>query len=91
MTGIGVDDDILTNLDNALDQLEAWQRTVLYLDIDNEFETRNEILKREVGISKQAEINQYLHRLRNKVKELVETGEYKEKHKGNNKPTLRGF
>lgn len=85
------DDDMLTNLDNALDQLEAWQRTVLYLDIDNEFETRNEILKREVGISTQGEISHYLNRLRNKVKELVETGEYKEKHKGSNKPTLRGF
>ena len=91
MTGIGVDDVILTDLVNALDQLEAWQRTVLYLDIDNEFETRNEILQREVGIQTQVEINRYIQRLKAKVKELVETGEYKEKHKGNNKPTLKGF
>lgn len=85
------EDDIMDRMDNALDQLEAWQRTVLYLDIDNEYETRNEILQKEVGISTQGEISHYLHRLRNKVKELVETGEYKEKHKGNKKPTLKGF
>lgn len=85
------DDDIMDRMDNALNQLEAWQRTVLVLDIDNEFETRNEILYREVGISKQTERTRYMQRLKAKVKELVETGEYKEKHKGNNKPTLKGF
>ena len=91
MTGIGVDDDILTDLDNALDQLEEWQRTVLYLDIDNNYEERNQLLLDNVAISTQLEINRYIQRLRNKVKELVETGEYKEKHKGNKKPTLRGI
>lgn len=91
MTGIGVDDDMLTDLDNALDQLEAWQRTVLYLDVDNNYEERNEILQREVAVSTQVEINRYLQRLKAKVKELVETGEYKEKHKGNKKLTLKGF
>ena len=90
MTGIGVDDDILTDLNNALDQLEAWQRTVLYLDIENEFETRNEILQREVGITRQLEITKYMQRLRNKVKQLME-GTWQPKHKGNNKPTLKGF
>lgn len=90
MIGIGVDDDMLTDLDNALDQLEAWQRTVLYLDIDNEFETRNEILQREVGISTQGEISQYLQRLRNKVKQLME-GTWQPKHKNSKKLTLKGF
>ena len=84
-------DDIMDRMDNALDQLEQWQRTVLYLDIDNNYEDRNQLLLDNVGISTQLEINRYLQRLKNKVKELVETGEYKEKHKGNNKPTLRGF
>lgn len=84
------DDDMLTNLDNALDQLEAWQRTVLYLDIDNEFETRNEILQREVGVSTQGEITKYMQRLRNKVKQLVE-GTWQPKHINSNKPTLKGF
>ena len=85
-----MNDDIMDRMDNALDQLEAWQRTVLYLDIDNEFETRNAILQREVGISKQLEITKYMQRLRNKVKQLME-GTWKPKHKGNDKPTLRGF
>ena len=84
------DDDMLTNLDNALDQLEAWQRTVLYLDIDNDFEERNKLLLDNVGISKQIEITKYMQRLRKKVKQLVE-GTWQPKHKGNDKPTLRGF
>lgn len=84
------DDDMLTNLNNALDQLEAWQRTVLYLDIENEFETRNEILQREVGISRQLEMTKYMQRLKNKVKQLME-GTWQPKHKGNSKPTLKGF
>lgn len=84
------DDDMLTNLDNALNQLEEWQRTVLLLDVENEFKARNEILQREVGISRQLEITKYMQRLRNKVKQLVE-GTWQPKHKGNNKPTLKGF
>lgn len=83
-------EDIEEKLDNALDQLEAWQRNVLYLDIENEFETRNEILQREVGISRQLEITKYMQRLRNKVKQLME-GTWQPKHQGNNKPTLKGF
>ena len=90
MTGIGVDDDILTDLDNALDQLEAWQRTVLYLDIDNNYEERNQLLLDNVGISKQVEISQYLQRLRNKVKQLME-GTWQPKHKNSKKLTLKGF
>lgn len=85
------DDDMLTNLDNALDQLEAWQRNVLYLDIENNFEERNQLLLDNVGLARQIEITRYMQRLKAKVKELVETGEYKEKHKNSNKPTLRGF
>lgn len=84
-------EDIEEKFSNALDQLEEWQKIVLFLDIDNEFETRNEILQREVGISKQMEITRYLQRLKAKVKELVETGEYKEKHKNSKKLTLKGF
>lgn len=84
-------EDIEEKLDNALNQLEAWQRTVLFLDVENEFKARNEILAREVGISKQMEITIYMQRLRKKVKELVETGKYIPKHKNSNKPTLRGF
>lgn len=84
-------EDIEEKLDNALNQLEAWQRTVLFLDVENEFKARNEILVREVGISKQMEITIYMQRLRKKVKELVETGKYIPKHKNSNKPTLRGF
>lgn len=85
------DDDIMDRMEFAINQLEQWQITVLFLDIDNEFETRNEILLKEVGVSTQGEINRYINRLKAKVKELVETGEYKEKHKGNSKPTLKGF
>lgn len=86
-----MDDDIMDRMEFALTQLEEWQRTVLFLDIDNEYETRNQLLLDNVGISRQLEITRYLQRLKNKVKELVETGEYKEKHKGNSKPTLKGF
>lgn len=85
------DDDRLTNLDNALDQLEAWQRNVLYLDIENNFEERNQLLLDNVGLSRQIEITRYMQRLKAKVKELVETGEYKEKHKNSKKLTLKGF
>lgn len=85
------EDDIMDRMDNALDQLEEWQKEVLMMDVENEFETRNEILLKEVGVSTQGEINRYINRLKAKVKELVETGEYKEKHKGNSKPTLKGF
>lgn len=84
-------EDIEEKLDNALNQLEEWQKTVLFLDVENEFKARNEILVREVGISKQMEITIYMQRLRKKVKELVETGKYIPKHKNSNKPTLRGF
>ena len=84
-------EELLTKIENALEKIEPWQKEVIWLDIDNEYETRNEILQREVAISTQIEITRYMQRLRNKVKELVETGEYKEKHKGNNKPTLKGF
>lgn len=84
-------EDIEEKLDNALNQLEEWQKTVLFLDVENEFKARNEILVREVGISKQMEITIYMQRLRKKVKELVETGKYMPKHKNSNKPTLRGF
>lgn len=84
-------EDIEEKLDNALNQLEEWQKTVLFLDVENEFKARNEILAREVGISKQMEITIYMQRLRKKVKELVETGKYIPKHKNSNKPTLRGF
>lgn len=84
-------EDIEEKLDNALNQIEAWQKTVLFLDVENEFKARNEILYREVGISKQMEITIYMQRLRKKVKELVETGKYIPKHINSNKPTLRGF
>lgn len=84
------DDDILTNLVNALDQLEAWQRTVLLLDVENNFEERNQFLLDNVGISRQLEITKYMQRLKNKVKQLME-GTWQPKHKGNSKPTLKGF
>lgn len=84
-------EDIEEKFTNALDQLEEWQKMVLFLDVENDFKARNEILQREVGISKQIEITRYLQRLKAKVKELVETGEYKEKHKNSKKLTLRGF
>lgn len=84
------DDDIMDRMVNALDQLEAWQRTVLLLDVENDFKARNEILQREVGITRQLEITKYMQRLRTKVKQLVE-GTWQPKHKGNNKPTLKGF
>lgn len=84
-------EDIEEKLDFALNQLEAWQKTVLFLDVENEFEERNEILAREVGISKQMEITIYMQRLRKKVKELVETGKYIPKHKNSEKLTLKGF
>lgn len=85
------DEDIMDRMDNALNQLEEWQRTVLFLDVENEFEVRNEILAREVKISTQIEITRYMQRLKNKLKELVETGKYIPKHSNSNKPTLRGF
>lgn len=91
MISIMNDEDIMDRMDNALNQLFAWQKTVLFLDVENEFEERNEILAREVGISKQMEITIYMQRLRKKVKELVETGKYIPKHSNSNKPTLRGF
>ena len=84
-------EDIEEKLDNALNQLEAWQRTVLFLDVENEYEARNEILAREVKISTQIEITRYMQRLKAKLKELVETGKYQLKHSNSNKPTLRGF
>ena len=84
-------EDIEEKLDIALNQLEAWQRTVLFLDVENEFEARNEILVREVGISTQIEITRYMQRLKNKLKELVETGKYQPKHINSDKPTLKGF
>ena len=84
------DDDMLTNLDNALEQLEAWQRTVLYLDIDNNFEERNQLVLDNVGISRQLEITRYMQRLRSKVKGLME-GTWQPKHINSNKPTLKGF
>lgn len=85
------DEDIMDRMDNALNQLEAWQKTVLFLDVENEYEARNEILAREVGISTQIEITRYMQRLKAKLKELVETGKYKEKHKNSKKLTLKGF
>lgn len=85
------DEDIMDRMDNALNQLEAWQKTVLYLDVENEYEARNEILAREVKISTQMEITRYMQRLKNKLKEIVETGKYIPKHSNSNKPTLRGF
>lgn len=84
-------EDIEEKLDNALNQLEEWQKKVLFLDVENEFKARNEILAREVGISKQMEITIYMQRLRKKVKELVETGKYIPKHKNSEKLTLKGF
>lgn len=90
MIGIGLDDDVMEKLEFALNQLEEWQRTVLLLDVDNEFEERNEILQREVAVSTQMEITRYMQRLRNKVKQLME-GTWQPKHKGNPKPTLKGF
>lgn len=84
-------EDIEEKLDFALNQLEAWQKKVLFLDVENEFKARNEILAREVGISKQMAITIYMQRLRKKVKELVETGKYIPKHKNSEKLTLKGF
>ena len=86
-----MNEDIMDRMDNALNQLEAWQRTVLFLDVENEFEARNEILAREVKISTQMEITRYMQRLKNKLKEFIETGKYIPKHSNSNKPTLRGF
>ena len=91
MISIMNDEDIMDRMDNALNQLEAWQRTVLFLDVENEFEARNEILAREVKISTQIEITRYMQRLKNKLKELVETGKYQPKHKNSEKLTLKGF
>lgn len=84
-------EDIEEKLDIALNQLEEWQKKVLFLDVENEFKARNEILAREVGISKQMAITIYMQRLRKKVKELVETGKYIPKHKNSEKLTLKGF
>ena len=83
-------EDIEEKFSNALDQLEEWQRTVLLLDVENNFEKRNQLLLDNVGLSRQLEITKYMQRLRNKVKQLVE-GTWQPKHTGNNKPTLKGF
>ena len=84
-------DDIMEKLEFALNQLEEWQKEMLIYHIENNFEDRDKLLKEKVGIDYQVQRNQYINRLLNKVKELIVTGKYEEKHKGNSKPTLKGF
>lgn len=86
-----MEEDLMTRLEFALDSLPKWQEDVLLYDAENNFNDRNQLLLDNVGITSQKEINTYVNRLKNKVKELVQTGKYEEKHKGNSKPTLKGF
>lgn len=83
-------EELLTRLEKVLDELPKWQKEVLWLDVLNEYEERNKILKREVGVNTQVSRHKYLARLRKKVRELCE-GTWKPKHGNLDKPTLRGF
>lgn len=82
---------MLQQIEQALELIEPWQKDVILYDINNNYDERNSLLYKNVGIDSQLEINRYLKRLKEKVRELVETGKYVEKHKGNSKPTLKGF
>ena len=83
-------EELLTKIETVLDQLPTWQKEVIWLDILNHYEERDAILFQEVGIDTQLEINRYIVRLRNKIRELC-NGTWKPKHKGSNKKTLVGF
>ena len=84
-------EELLTKLDNAMEMIEPWQKQLLVYHIENNFEERDKLLYDKVGVSYQVQRNNYINRLLNKLKELIETGDYVEKHKGNSKPTLKGF
>lgn len=84
-------EELLTKLDNAMEMIEPWQKQLLVYHIENNFEERDKLLYDKVGVNYQTQRNNYINRLLNKLKELIETGNYVEKHKGNNKLTLRGF
>lgn len=71
-------------------ELPEWQRSVILYDIDNNYEQRNSILLKEVGISSQVEINRYVQRLREKIRDMA-NGVWKPKHKNTEKLTLKGF
>lgn len=81
---------LLQKIEAVLDQLPTWQKDIIYLDIHNHYEERDNLLKENVGISSQVEINRYVQRLREKIRDMA-NGVWKPKHQNTDKPTLKGF
>ena len=81
---------LLQKIELVLDQLPTWQKEVIWLDILNKYEERDNILLKEVGIDSQVEINRYIQRLREKIRDMCE-GTWKPKHPNADKLTLKGF
>lgn len=83
-------EELLCKIEDVLDQLPTWQKEIIYMDIHNHYEERDNLLKENVGISTQVEINRYLKRLKEKIRDLC-NGTWKPKHQNSNKLTLNGF
>lgn len=83
-------EELLCKIEAVLDQLPQWQKEIIYMDINNHYEERDNLLKENVGISTQVEINRYIQRLREKIRDMA-NGVWKPKHQNSRKKTLIGF
>ena len=83
-------EELLCKIEAVLDQLPTWQKEIIYMDILNHYEERDNLLKENVGISTQVEISRYIQRLREKIRDMA-NGEWKPKHQNSKKKTLIGF
>lgn len=83
-------EELLCKIEAVLDQLPTWQKEIIYMDIHNHYEERDNLLKENVGISTQVEISRYIQRLRDKIRDMA-NGVWKPKHQNSKKKTLIGF
>lgn len=83
-------EELLCKIEAVLDQLPTWQKEIIYMDIHNHYEERDNLLKENVGISTQVEISRYIQRLREKIRDMA-NGVWKPKHQNSTKKTLIGF
>ena len=83
-------EELLCKIEAVLDQLPTWQKEIIYMDIHNNYEERDNLLKENVGISTQVEISRYIQRLREKIRDMA-NGVWKPKHQNSKKKTLIGF
>lgn len=65
-------EELLQKVEKALNQLSEEERKIMWFDIDNNYEERDAILHQK-GCDTQVQKFRYIQRLRNKVKEIVES------------------